>query len=60
MKFGENTQLVEEIMDFIRNSKMFNNKNINEKILEVVKDFNEAQNLAWSRTRAKLVLYGNM
>ena len=31
MKFGENTQLVEEIMDFIRNSKMFNNKNINEK-----------------------------
>ena len=49
MKFGENTQLVEEIMDFIRNSKMFNNKNINEKILEVVKDFNEAQNLAWSQ-----------
>lgn len=27
MKFGENTQLVEEVMDFIRNNKMFNNNN---------------------------------
>lgn len=54
MKFGENTQLVEEIMDFIRNSKMFNNKNINEKILEVVKDFNEAQNLAWSQDSSEV------
>lgn len=49
MKFGENTQLVEEVMDFIRNSKMFNNKNFNENSLEVVNDFDEAQNLAWSQ-----------
>jgi hypothetical protein len=54
MKFGENTQLVEEVMDFIRNSKIFNNNNINENILEVVKDFNVAQNLAWSQDSSEV------
>lgn len=54
MKFGENTQLVEEVMDFIRYSKMFNNKNINENNFKVVKDFNEAQNLAWSQDSSEV------
>lgn len=54
MKFGENTQLVEEVMDFIRNSNMFNNKKINENTLEVVKDFNKAQNLAWSQDSSEV------
>ena len=44
MKFGENTQLVEEVVDFVRKSKMFKNKIINENISQVIKDFNEAQN----------------
>jgi hypothetical protein len=48
MKYGENTQLVEEVMNFIRQSKMFKNKNIKEDIMEVTNDFDEAQNLAWS------------
>ena len=48
-------------MSFSRNSKMFNNKNINEKILEVVKDYNEAQNLACSLNSNEVdTLYGKM
>ncbi|WP_121616340.1 cytoplasmic protein [Virgibacillus halodenitrificans] len=54
MKFGENTQLVEEVMDFARKSKMFNNKNINAKLFEVIKDFNEAQKLAWSQDSSEV------
>ncbi len=54
MKFGVNTQLVEEVMEFIRNSKMFNNKNFNDEIFKVIKDFNKAQNLAWSQDSSEV------
>ena len=49
MKFGENTQLVEEVMDYIRNNKMFNNNNFHVNNLEVINDFNEAKDYAWSQ-----------
>ncbi|MDG5471417.1 cytoplasmic protein [Jeotgalibacillus sp. ET6] len=49
MKFGENTQLVEEVMDFIRNHKMFNKYNFPVNNVEVMNDFSKAQTLAWSR-----------
>ena len=48
MEFGENMQLVKEVMDFIQYSKLFNSKNINENTL-VVKDFIKAKDLAWSQ-----------
>lgn len=54
MKFGENTQLVEEVMDFIRNNKMFNKNNVHVNNLEVINDFNEAQNLAWSQDSSEV------
>ncbi|MGG2088038.1 cytoplasmic protein [Priestia aryabhattai] len=54
MKFGENTQLVEEVMDFIRNDKMFNKNNFHVNNLEVINDFNEAQNLAWSQDSSEV------
>ncbi|MRX72857.1 cytoplasmic protein [Bacillus lacus] len=54
MKFGENTQLVKEVMDFIRNNKMFNKNNFHENNLEVINDFNEAQNLAWSQDSSEV------
>src|SRR5690606_31171084 len=54
MKFGENTQLVEEVMDFIRNNKMFNKNNFHVNNLEVINDFNEAQNLAWSQDSSEV------
>ncbi|MFE4524587.1 cytoplasmic protein [Cytobacillus firmus] len=53
MKFGENTQLVEEIMDFIRNNKMFNN-NFQGNNLEVINDFAKAQNCAWSQDSSEV------
>ncbi|MEI2441962.1 cytoplasmic protein, partial [Priestia megaterium] len=54
MKFGENTQLVEEVMDFIRNDKMFNKNNFHVNNLDVINDFNEAQNLAWSQDSSEV------
>lgn len=54
MKFDENTQLVEEVKDFIRKNKMFNNKNINENYTEVIKDFIEAQKFAWSQDSSEV------
>ncbi|MCZ8533340.1 cytoplasmic protein [Psychrobacillus psychrodurans] len=54
MKFGENTQLVEEVMDFIRNNKMFYKNNFHVNNLEVINDFNEAQNLTWSQDSSEV------
>ncbi|GEL05969.1 cytoplasmic protein [Rummeliibacillus stabekisii] len=54
MKFGENTQLVEEVMDFIANNKLFNNKNFHVKNLEIINDFDEAQNRAWSQDSSEV------
>ncbi|SEM16278.1 hypothetical protein SAMN04487786_1216 [Paenisporosarcina quisquiliarum] len=54
MKFGENTQLVEEVMDFIRNNKMFNKNYFQVNNLEIINDFNEAQNLAWSQDSSEV------
>ncbi|MCY7993388.1 cytoplasmic protein [Bacillus haynesii] len=49
MNFGKNTQLVEEVMSFIRNNKMFFNENFNVPILQVINNFSDAQNFAWSQ-----------
>ncbi|MEC1345959.1 hypothetical protein P9D54_11320 [Bacillus haynesii] len=49
MNFGKNTQLVEEVMSFIRNNKMFFNKNFNVPNLQVINNFSDAQNFAWSQ-----------
>ena len=54
MKFSENTPLVEEVMDFIRKSKMFNKTTFHVDNLEVINDFNEAQNLAWSQDSSEV------
>lgn len=54
MKFGENIHLVEEVMDFIHNSKIFNNKNVNTTNIQVINDFDEAQNFAWSQNLSKV------
>lgn len=48
VNFGENTQLVEKVMNFIYNSKMFNNRGFITNA-EVINDFGEAQNFAWSQ-----------
>ena len=49
MKFGKNTLLVEEVMDFIRHNRMFNIKDVKLDNIEIINDFNKAQNLAWSQ-----------
>lgn len=49
MNFGKNTPLVEEVMSFIRNNKMFFNENFNVPILQVINNFSDAQNFAWSQ-----------
>ena len=60
MNFGKNTQLVEEVMSFIRNNKMFFSKNFNVPNLQVINSFSDAQNFAWSQDLKKLIQCGSM
>ncbi|EIT84460.1 hypothetical protein A374_15082 [Fictibacillus macauensis ZFHKF-1] len=49
MKFGKNTQLVEEVISFITNLQFFNNENLLNRDVVMVNQYERAQELALSQ-----------
>ncbi|MBC6972251.1 cytoplasmic protein [Bacillus sp. Xin] len=53
MKYGENTKLVEEVIEYIQKRNLFDRKDIKLYSLlndiEIIHDFDRAQELAWSQ-----------
>lgn len=47
--FGEYSDLVEEVIDFIKDGELFKNNNRNLSDITVTDDFEIAQQLAWSQ-----------
>ncbi|ANF97258.1 hypothetical protein [Paenibacillus bovis] len=49
MKYGDNTILVQEVIDFISNNLLFGNEDKSNLNSLIIKDFEKAKNLAWSQ-----------
>ncbi|MBA4538225.1 cytoplasmic protein [Bacillus aquiflavi] len=49
MKYGENTQLVEEVINFIINLQLFHNENLLNFDIVMINDYERARELAWSQ-----------
>lgn len=49
MKYGKNTQLVEEVINFITNLQLFHNENLLNRDVVMVNEYERAQELAWSQ-----------
>ncbi|MCY8913690.1 cytoplasmic protein [Bacillus atrophaeus] len=48
-RYGENSDLVEEVIDFIKHGELFNNNNQSLSDIIFIEDFERAQQLAWSQ-----------
>ncbi|MDF4756808.1 hypothetical protein P3527_28550, partial [Vibrio parahaemolyticus] len=53
MKYGENTKLVEEVIEYIQKRSLFDRNDIKlhefSHDIEIIHDFDKAQELAWSQ-----------
>lgn len=49
MKYGENTKLVEEVIEYIQKRRLFDRDDIKLHDIEMIHDFDKAQELAWSQ-----------